>query len=209
MLHLRRGEWELAAGHLQDALAGLDAGAEASSASLRSLRSQLYADWSLAEQRLGRGGEALALAERAHGLALEAGDRRALAQAENMLGMLARARGDTAGAVRHLESSLELAVALDDPALRAAALNNLALAYADTGEYARAVELTRSALALVRTVGDRHREAALYNNLADLLHRQGDHDGAMSHLKRAVAIFADIRVEADTLQPEIWKLSAW
>jgi hypothetical protein len=31
----------------------------------------------------------------------------------------------------------------------------------------------------------------------------------MVHLKQAVSIFAEIGVEAETVQPEIWKLSAW
>ena len=52
---------------------------------------------------------------------------------------------------------------------------------------------------------DRHRD----NHLADLLHAADRSDEAMAHLKQAVTIFAEIGVEASTLQPEIWKLSEW
>jgi hypothetical protein len=31
----------------------------------------------------------------------------------------------------------------------------------------------------------------------------------MSHLKQAVSIYAEIGVEAGTVQPEIWKLVEW
>jgi tetratricopeptide (TPR) repeat protein len=206
MLHLRRGEWELAAGHLRDAL---DVLAVQGGDDSPSLRSHLYADSSLAAHRQGHLAEAQALAERAYSVAAEAGDRHALAQAENALGMLARGRGAAVEACNHLEASLALVETLSDPALRAAVLNNLALACAACGDRDRALALTESALTLVQTLGDRHREAALHNNLADLLHARGDREAAMRHLKQAVTIFADIRTEADTMQPEIWKLSEW
>ena len=63
-------------------------------------------------------------------------------------------------------------------------------------------------MGLCTSVGDRHREAALRNNLADPLHAGGREEEPMEHLKRAVAIFAEIG-EDGALQPEIWKLSEW
>jgi tetratricopeptide (TPR) repeat protein len=98
---------------------------------------------------------------------------------------------------------------MNDPATRVAALNNLALAYGANGEIDQAVALEETALALCAALGDRHREAALHNNLADLLHAAGQAEKAMSHLKQAVSIYAEIGVEAGTVQPEIWKLVEW
>lgn len=69
--------------------------------------------------------------------------------------------------------------------------------------------LAETALTLCASQGDRHREAALHNNLADLLHSLGRSEEAMSHLKQAVSIYAEIGVEAGTVQPEIWKLVEW
>ncbi len=64
------------------------------------------------------------------------------------------------------------------------------------------------ALSLCAAQGDRHREAALHNNLADIEHASGLADEAMSHLKQAVRIFAEVG-EPDTMEPEIWKLVDW
>ena len=77
------------------------------------------------------------------------------------------------------------------------------------GDIDGALELAEAALALCASQGDRHREAALHNNLADLLYAKGRSADAMLHLKRAVAIFAEIGVEAGAMQPEIWKLVEW
>jgi DNA-binding SARP family transcriptional activator/Tfp pilus assembly protein PilF len=201
-VYMRRGEWAHAQSHLEAAAA---ATAEGSAG----LRARIYADWSLTAQRRGQPDAARELAGQALALAETASDARALAQAHNMLGVLASSRGDLEGAQRHLERSLTLAEELQDPGARAAALNNLALAYGASGATARAVELAEAALALCVAQGDRHREAALHNNLADLLHAAGDATAAMSHLKRAVSIYADIGIEAGTVQPEIWKLTEW
>lgn len=89
-----------------------------------------------------------------------------------------------------------------------AALNNLTLVHGTGSETDRAIELTGEALGLCTSVGDRHREAAMRNNLADPLHAGGREEEPMEHLKRAVAIFAEIG-EDGALQPEIWKLSEW
>ncbi len=199
LVHHRRGEWLLAESSFDRALAVLD-GAEAE-------RARVLADCSLNAHRLGRDGEAQELAEEALGIAAAAGDRRALAQAHNILGILATGRGDQSEARRRLEESLELSGA-DDPAARAAALNNLALAHRADGELEVALELTEEALALCATVGDRHREAALANNAADLLNAAGRRDEAIERLKAAVAIFADVG-EKGVMEPEIWKLVEW
>jgi DNA-binding SARP family transcriptional activator/tetratricopeptide (TPR) repeat protein len=200
LVHLRRGEWELADSSFGEALAALPDDADV-------LEARLLADRSLTAHRR-HDGEAQALAQRALELAAAAGDRCALAQAHNILGILASGRGDHAEARSQLERSLELASEEDDPSARAAALNNLALDLRAEGELERALELTEEALALCAAVGDRHREAALANNVADLLNAAGRREEAMEHLKSAVAIFAEIG-EGGPSEPEIWKLVEW
>ena len=79
----------------------------------------------------------------------------------------------------------------------------------DAGELETARELTVRALELCVACGDRHREAALENNLADIDHAAGDHEASMAHLKRAVAIFAEVEADEATRLPEIWKLVSW
>jgi len=202
-LHGRRGHWELAESHYAAARAAL--GEEGSAGQ----RARLYADWSLTTHQRGDLGAAIDLARRALALAEGSGDHQALAQAHNLLGILAGRRGDRSDARKHLEQSAALAERLGHPGVRAAALNNLALACGGDGETERAIHLAESALALCVAQGDRHREAALHSNLADLLHRGGRSEAAMAHLKRAVAIYAEIGVEAGAVQPHIWRLTEW
>jgi DNA-binding SARP family transcriptional activator len=199
-VYQRLGEWELAESHFEAALAAL--GGTGSAGEL----ARLHADLSLVSHRKGRDNLALERGRRALELAEAAGDERALAQAHNVLGVLASDNLD--GARHHLERSLALAEALGDSAAQIAALNNLALAYANGGELGQALESAEAALVLCVALGDRHREAALHNNLADLLHATGRQEESMAHLKHAVEIFAEIGEEGE-LQPEIWKLVEW
>ena len=200
---MRRGDWELAESHFEAALAALHGQDQPSQ------QASIYADWSLTALRRDQEKQALELAQRALRLAEASDDTRALAQAHNILGMLASHQHDMQMALHHLEQSRLLAEKLHDPAMRAAALNNLAQAYWASGDTERALALTEAALALCISQGDRHREAALHNNLADLLHATGQTEEAMQHLKQAVSIYAEIGVEAGTVQPEIWKLAEW
>jgi predicted ATPase/DNA-binding SARP family transcriptional activator len=202
-VHHRRGEWELAESHFQAALLVLQ------ELGLNQEGARLYGDWSLTAHQSGQPDKALTLAQRARELAETAGDQPALAQVYNLLGILARSQNNLDLACQHLEQSLRLAENLGDHTARIAALNNLALACSNDQQIERAIQLTETALALCAVQGDRHREAALHNNLADLLHAAGQTEAAMTHLKQAVTILAEIGAEAGALQPEIWKLAEW
>jgi predicted ATPase len=201
-VHGRRGEWERSEARLMAALDAIPHGASG-------LRARVVADLGLALHHSGRTAAAAARAGEARELAESAADQRALAQAHNMLGVLARNAGATEDARNELTRSLALAEDLDEAPARVAALNNLALAERDAGELERAVELTEKALALCAGYGDRHREAALENNLADLHHAADREEETMAHLKRAVAIFAEVGADEATRLPEIWKLVSW
>jgi DNA-binding SARP family transcriptional activator len=201
-VHLRRGEWERAEARFASAF-------DSATDDEAGLRARIQADLSLALNHAGRTDEAEATAREALALAESAGDPRALAQAHNMLGVLARNSGKLPSARAELEASLELARKLRDEPAQAAALNNLALLERDSGEPGGALELTESALRLCVDYGDRHRQAALENNLADLHHVLGNEEAAMTHLKRAVAIFSEVGADEATRLPEIWKLVSW
>lgn len=198
----RMGRWDLADRHYERALSLLAPGVDPE------LRSRLIADRGLNAYRRGDHGAALALAEEASHTAATAGEAASEAQAENLLGLLARARGDLVESRRHLRRSLNMARALGDAAAETSALNNLALAVAAAGDTDEALRLAGLALERSAAVGDRHREAALHNNIADFLQAQGSAEEAMTHLKQAVAIFAEVG-EPGVLSPEVWKLVDW
>jgi DNA-binding SARP family transcriptional activator/tetratricopeptide (TPR) repeat protein len=208
-LRHRRGEWALAEAHFRAALETLPPGQPAEQA-------RVTADMSLTRHHAGDAAGATELARQALALATESGDRRALGQAHNMLGMLATADGRIHDAFQHLRTGRDLAEQIGDLPGRVAALNNLALAHRAHGELEPALELANTALALCTEEGDRHREAALHNNLADLHHALGHPDETMRHLKSAVAIFAEVGAPhgtnidaADEPRPEVWKLVRW
>jgi DNA-binding SARP family transcriptional activator/predicted ATPase len=201
-VHARRGEWERAETRLEAALGAAAAGADA-------LRARIKADLGLTLQQRGDGARATELAHAARELAEAAADRRAQAQAHNMLGVLARGAGDLHTANAELRRSAALAEQLGDAEALTAALNNLALVSRDAGDLDGALELTERALALCAAYGDRHREAALENNLADLHHAAGRADESMAHLKRAVTLFAEVGADEATRLPAIWKLVSW
>jgi tetratricopeptide (TPR) repeat protein len=207
LVHSRRGDWQAAGSHFEAALACLAGTGDA--APPDGSAGRILADWSLAAHALGQPDRASELARDALVAAGAANDRAGVAQAHNILGILARGGGDHRGAMAQLRRSLDIAETLQDPGIRIAALNNLALALADGEEHEEALAAAREALELCVAVGDRHREAAQHNNLADLLHAAGREEEAMAHLKQAVVIFAQVGGAGEIAQPEVWKLSEW
>jgi len=197
----RLGEWDAAESHYVESLSLLGDEQPGRQAGV-------MADRSLNAHRAGRKEDAARFAREVLTLAERAGDGRSLAQAHNILGVLANASRDLASARAHLEISVELAEEVDEPGARVAALNNLALTRRAQGHVGEARTLAEEALKLCIAQGDRHREAALHNNVADILHSAGEEEESMAHLKRAVTLFADIG-EPENPQPEIWKLFEW
>ncbi|HUG14320.1 MAG TPA: AAA family ATPase, partial [Thermomicrobiales bacterium] len=102
-LNQRLGRWERAERHFEAATTALaateDGGRDGD-------LSRVYADWSLAAHRRGDLPQARQHARRSLDLAQHAGDARALAQAHNLLGILARASGDLPEARAAFEESL-------------------------------------------------------------------------------------------------------
>ncbi|MEO6061378.1 MAG: tetratricopeptide repeat protein [Thermoflexales bacterium] len=195
----RRGDWDQAEAQYEAAVA-LDGGLG---------RAEVLADWSRTCHKRGDDARARSLAAQALSLAQAAGEPRALAQAHNCAGVLARHAGDYSEARDQFGRSLQLARELGDRASEIAAMNNLGLAQRDDGDFLAAMALTQEALRLCEDYGDRHGEAALRSNLADLLRDAGEIPAAMEQLKQSVVILAEIGADTGSLQPEVWKLTEW
>jgi DNA-binding SARP family transcriptional activator/tetratricopeptide (TPR) repeat protein len=200
-VHHRLGDWALADAHLAAAADLLPAGDLGG-------RARVGADRAVVAYRLGEHDRAARLGEVALADARQAADPAAIAQARNVLGMLAASGGDTATAEEHLRGSLAEARRLGDPGAAAAALNNLARLLADTGRGSEALTCATEALDLGNELGDQHRVAALHTNLADLLHASGQREEAMGHLKEAARRFAALDAGGGP-RPEIWMLVEW
>ncbi|MFQ5407304.1 MAG: AAA family ATPase, partial [Anaerolineales bacterium] len=141
-VYLRSGGWDLAESHFQSALEMYERQERTPD------QARLRVDWSQAAHRRGDAARAQELARAALALAEQGGDPHGLAQAYNMLGILAKHAGDDEAARTHLQRSRALAEELDVAAARIAALNNLALVYGAGGEPEAALELAEEALRL-------------------------------------------------------------
>ncbi len=198
MIHAWAGEWDHAEAHLMSASERMESDPA---------RIHLWVDWAWVAHRRGRPAQAADLAWRALKEAEESESNEALAQAHNILGILARP-SDPDASERHLVVALERADDLQET-VRAAALNNLALARLSGGRPEQGLAPAAEALDTYDRVGDKHKAAAVHSNLADLLHATGRDDEAEDHQREAAAIFTQVGLDPGSLEPEIWKLTEW
>ena len=199
-VHDRLGDWIVAQAHLESAAELLEP------EGTLPMRAQVNADLALVLHRQQRP-EAHEIGQRALALAERSADDVALAQAHNVLGVLATGRGDDAAAAQHLRTSLERSRESSNTGLAVAALNNLSRLDAQSGRIEEALAAAQEALALGVQHGDTHRIAALHDHLSDLLHQAGRDAEAMEQLKAAATTFAG--VDDARVRPEVWKLVAW
>jgi tetratricopeptide (TPR) repeat protein len=165
---------------------------------------------SIVALRAGDLSTASATASDARAAADRTGDPHLAGLAQRLVGMVARARGEMGPAREALERSVALAADDPDPTALIAALTGLALTLAAAGAADdavasdNAVASAESAIAACRRIGDRHLEAAVESHLADLLHDAGRPEESMTHLKRAVALFAEVGEGAPEREPGLW-----
>lgn len=199
-VHDRLGDWDLARAHLGAALDLTPSGSH-------ERRARILADLALVEHRMGRPVEAARLAEDAAAVATADDDRAALAQAMNVLGVLAQADRRWELAADRLGRAAELAREIGDRDLEIAALNNRSHTSAAAGDGAAAARYARDALERAEQQGDLHRLAALHSHMADLLHAEGLEEEAIGELRSSASAFAE--VQGATLRPEVWTLTEW
>ena len=200
-VHRRRGDLVAAASHLGSALASPDLTDD--------LRARALVERSVVALRAGDLGIAGSAGSEARQVAARVADPHLAGLAERLVGLVAQAGGDLPGAREALGRSVVLAADDADPTASIAALTGLALTLAAGGSVTEGVAMATSAIDACRRIGDRHLEAAVENHLADLFHAAGRRDDSMVHLKRAVALFAEVGESAPERDPGIWALAAW
>ncbi|MCK4898413.1 MAG: hypothetical protein KAS38_06535 [Anaerolineales bacterium] len=97
--------------------------------------------------------QAMEMAQLALKLAENTKNQAALAQAFNILGVLARRQRHPAQAIQHLTKSLEMAETMPDPGVRVAALNNLADLFHAAGQKTYAMEELKKAVVIFAEIG--------------------------------------------------------
>lgn len=200
-VHRRRGDLVAAASHLGSALASTDLS--------DALRARALVERSVVALRAGDLDVAGAAAAEVRQMQVRVGDPHLAGVAERLVGLVAHAMGDLAGARAALERSVVLAANDPDPTASIAALTALALTLAADGSVDAGVATATEAIEACRRIGDRHLEAAVENHLADMLHEAGRLDDSMTHLKRAVALFGVVGEGELERDPGIWALAAW
>ncbi len=200
-VHRRRGDLRAAASHVS---AALD-----SPGLTDALRARALVELSLVALRAGDLEAAGAAAIGAREFAARVADPHLSGVAERLVGLVAWSRDDLVEARRALERAVTLAGDDPDPTALIAAVTALAITLAASGAVDEALATSETAIEACRRIGDRHLEAAVENHVADILHDGGRQDDAMVHLKRAVALFAEIGEGAPQPDPGIWALAAW
>jgi DNA-binding SARP family transcriptional activator/tetratricopeptide (TPR) repeat protein len=200
-VHRRRGDLVAAASHLGSALASPDL--------TDALRARALVDRSVVALRAGDLDVAGAAASEATAVAARVREPHLAGMAERLVGLVAHALGDLDRAREALERSVAVAADDPDPTASIAAMTALALTLAAGGSVDEAAAAATGAIEACVRIGDRHLEAAIENHLADMLHEAGREDDSMVHLKRAVALFAEVGEGALEREPGIWTLAAW
>jgi predicted ATPase len=132
-----------------------------------------------------------ALIHESQDIALELGDKTAIAVSLNALGSFARNRGDLSPARILFEGSLELWRDLGDLQAVARALSNLANVLKMQGDFERARSLYSECLGIFRNLGDLTGLAWSLNYQGDVAREQGDSEAAQALYEKSLAIFRE------------------
>lgn len=122
----------------------------------------------------------------------EMGEPRIVARAHNLLGVLARNRGQAAEAVAYFQQASALYEELEDLHGQALTRNLIANAYFDTGQWTEAERYYRQAGHTFRQLGIVYDTIFVDNNLGGIALNQGRFDDAQQSLERALKALEQI-----------------
>ncbi len=172
------------------------------------LMGRIYAGLSHAQLRAGATASGIELGELALALAA-AGSAADVARAHTTLAGLFLASDELEIAERHAGAAAEVAEAANDPLAMGAARNTMGLVVLARDDAPAAASQFRDAVEAFRVAGNEAGEARALDNLAQALMRCGDEEGAMTHLAAAVEILSRIAIDAEGIQPALWKSGLW
>lgn len=143
---------------------------------------QEYSDAAKAETYLKRSLE----------LCKKSGYKRGMVQTYTYLGYQAEDKGDYNEALKDYQTSMEIAVLLDDKKSVAASYNNMGNVFYFQGNYPDALTNYFKSLKIREQLNDKHGIADAYSNLGLVYHNQGSFDKALENYMTCLKIYREI-----------------
>jgi len=201
LVHDRRGDYELALRHLEQAQSALDTVADGDASQERALicasRADIY--FRLGELQRARETCLVGLAQLEDSVHYSQ-----LAFLQRTLGNIRIREGKTEEALHHHHQSLEMARRANDMEGVVAALGNLGFVLRIAGEWDKSIARAEEALSLAEKVGEYRGMSYAHRILGTTLWRQGRLDEAEHHVTRGLEIAEKIRERDHTAQHHIY-----
>lgn len=179
--HELRGEFGVALSWLERGFAAL-----AERASTEAAEMALIAG--LIKIRQGQYDEALHYCERSLQVALALNDPAVRARTYNLMGIVDRRRGDSAGAIERFSQALTHYEQLQNVYGQATSHNLIANGHFMRDDWARSDRHYRQSLELFTQIGDTYNQVLVNNNLGGIALKQGRWEAALGYYQRAVRL---------------------
>lgn len=179
----RRGFWSEAGRWLESGFQSLETHPDEA----RALRAEVAFCQAVLAQNLGEFTEARAKAESSMFARRELDDLTGVAEAINLLGIVAREAGDLEESEYFFQEALTF-LPENDHARRGSVLHNLAIFEARRGNHVACRALCETALAHRRAAGDLRAEAQTLNHFGAIAQSSGDHEEARAYYHQCLAI---------------------
>lgn len=181
-IYERRGEYEPAFEHLQQALDLLGESQSAERVRALLLGSGLH-------QRQGRYHETITWAEQALAIAEQLNAQPEQARAYLLIGGTHRVLGSREQAVGYLAKSIELYRAVNDISRLADAYNNAAINFSDLEQWEESIALYQAALNIKKTINDSYGQALVSLNLGELYRKTQQFDQALETFNQSLLLW--------------------
>jgi signal transduction histidine kinase len=118
----------------------------------------------------------------------EHGDVEMHARANAQIGSMLLAKGEPLRAIPHLQTTIDIRRALDQPLLALETMTALGTAYQESGDYTRAIEVYNETIAVGEPVDHWQSVGWAHNNKGNVYLKLGDFDVAIACYEKALAI---------------------
>jgi signal transduction histidine kinase/ActR/RegA family two-component response regulator/predicted negative regulator of RcsB-dependent stress response len=135
---------------------------------------------------------ALYFSQQQYDLAESKGNRKWMANALNLIGIIYNRQGDNAQAIDYYSRSLKIREKIGDKNGIAGSLNNIGNIYTNQGDYAQAIDYYSRSLKIEEEIGDKNGVGITLNNIGIIYDSQGDYAQAIDCYSRSLKIREEI-----------------